>query len=85
MMIDPQNYINNLKNKNYTYLIKEKNKLVTQIYEFENHKNLINEVCIEPSPDVIYKYQLLYLSELCKLIYAKYSSEDLEDDKTKKF
>ena len=75
MMISPETYIDELKNKTYKELIKEKNKLLKEISDFENNKIADEEYNINPSPDVIYQCNLLYLSKLCKLIADKFNKE----------
>ncbi len=75
MMISPESYIDELKNKNYKELIKEKNKLLKEISDFENNKIADEEYNIDPSPDVIYQCNLLYLSKLCELIADKFNKE----------
>lgn len=75
MMISPETYIDELKNKTYKELIKEKNKLLKEISDFENNKIADEEYNINPSPDVIYQCNLLYLSKLCELIADKFNKE----------
>ena len=75
MMISPESYIDELKNKNYKELIKEKNKLLKEISDFENNKIADEEYNIDPSPDVIYQCNLLYLSKLCELIADKFNKK----------
>ena len=75
MMISPDSYIDELKDKTYKELIKEKNKLLKEISDFENNKIADEEYNINPSPDVIYQCNLLYLSKLCELIANKFNKE----------
>lgn len=75
MMISPEAYIDELKNETYKELIKEKNKLLKEILDFENNKIADEEYNINPSPDVIYQCNLLYLSKLCELIADKFNKE----------
>lgn len=75
MMISPESYIDELKDKTYKELIKEKNKLLKEISDFENNKIADEEYNIDPSPDVIYQCNLLYLSKLCELIADKFNKE----------
>lgn len=75
MMISPESYIDELKSKTYKELIKEKNKLLKEISDFENNKIADEEYNINPSPDVIYQCNLLYLSKLCELIADKFNKE----------
>ena len=75
MMISPESYIDELKNKTYKELIEEKNKLLKEISDFENNKIADEEYNINPSPDVIYQCNLLYLSKLCELIADRFNKE----------
>lgn len=75
MMISPESYIDELKNKTYKELIEGKNKLLKEISDFENNKIADEEYNINPSPDVIYQCNLLYLSKLCELIADKFNKE----------
>ena len=75
MMISPESYIDELKNKTYKELIGEKNKLLKEISDFENNKIADEEYNINPSPDVIYQCNLLYLSKLCELIADRFNKE----------
>ena len=75
MMISPETYIDELKNKTYKELLKEKDKLLKEISDFENNKIADEEYNINPSPDVIYQCNLLYLSRLCELIADKFNKE----------
>ena len=75
MMISPESYIDELKNKTYKELLKEKDKLLKEISDFENNKIVDEEYNINPSPDVIYQCNLLYLSKLCELIADKFNKE----------
>ena len=75
MMISPDSYIDEFKSKNYKELIKEKDKLLKEISDFENNKIPAKEYNMNPSPDVIYQCNLLYLSKLCELIADKFNKE----------
>lgn len=80
MMINPQSFVDELMDKSYEELIKEKDKLINKIKRFENKKVTENEYDINPSPDVIYQCNLLYLSELSKLINDKFNKKLWEDE-----
>lgn len=75
MMISPDSYIDEFKNKKYKELVVEKNKLLKEISDFENNNIPEESYNINPSPDVIYQCNLLYLSKLCELIANKYNKE----------
>ncbi len=75
MMISPDSYLEEQKNKSYDDLLKEKKKLQKEILDFENNKIAKDNYNIDPSPDVVYQCNLLYLSKLCELIAKKYNKE----------
>ena len=75
MMISPDSYIDEFKNKKYKELVVEKNKLLKEISDFENNNIPKVSYNINPSPDVIYQCNLLYLSKLCELIADKFNKE----------
>lgn len=75
MMISPDSYIDEFKNKKYKELVVERNKLLKEISDFENNNIPEESYNINPSPDVIYQCNLLYLSKLCELIANKYNKE----------
>lgn len=75
MMISPASYIDSQKEKKYKELLEERNKLLSDIYKFENDNIKNSGLIIDPSPEVIYQCDLMYLGELCKLISEKYNKE----------
>ena len=87
MMISPFTYIEQIKDKSYKELIKEKNDLIKEIKEFEKgyfepSKDFdINEVIIEcPSPEVVYQCNLEYLSALSNYMREKFNKEFIMKD-----
>lgn len=75
MMISPNCYIDELKDKSYKELLKERKELLEAIYSFENEEIEQGEIICSPSPEVVYQMNLEYLGELCKLISKKYNEE----------
>ncbi len=55
MMISPDSYLEEQKNKSYDDLLKEKKKLQKEILDFENNKIAKDNYNIDPSPDVVYQ------------------------------
>jgi len=76
MMISPDYYVKTLKNKSYKQLLIERNKLLNDIYSFENesNNNMIDKQIFSPSPDVIYQMKLNYLAKICELIVKKHNN-----------
>ena len=87
MMISPDTYIEKRKNKSYKELIIERDKLLKDIYNYENSINnktinIDNMVITEPDLYVRYQRNFLYLSKLLILIKDKYKEEyELNQDK----
>ena len=75
MMISPETYINTQKRKTYKELLKERNKLINDIKNFESGNIKNSNLIIEPASEVIYQCNLMYLGELCKLILEKYNKK----------
>ena len=75
MMISPNCYIEDQKDKSYKQLLKEREELLKAIYSFENEEIEQGEMFYSPSPEVVYQMNLEYLGELCKLISKKYNEE----------
>ncbi|MDO4271659.1 MAG: hypothetical protein Q4C83_01585 [Candidatus Saccharibacteria bacterium] len=74
MMISPESYIDEIRDKSYKQLLKEKRRLIKEIDEFENSSRQ-EEIIVLPSPETIYLCNLEYLAELCKLIAEKYGEK----------
>ena len=78
-MVDPQSYIEELKNESYEKLIKVRDKIIREIRHFEKHKEEImqnDEYQICPSPDTVYWWNLMALGCLCELMSKKFNEED---------
>lgn len=75
MMISPNCYIDEIKDKSYKELLKEREELLKAIYSFEKEEIEKGEIIYSPSPEVVYQMNLEYLGELCKLISRKYNEE----------
>ncbi|MBQ8472558.1 MAG: hypothetical protein IJ501_03545 [Bacilli bacterium] len=75
MMISPDLYRDEKQTKTYEELIKEKDKLVKYIRDFEINKIPMDDYLMNPSPEVLYKCNLEYLSELCILIKEKFNKK----------
>ena len=78
MMISPQLYVEEVANKSYNELLIERDELIKKICDFENGTGEDINAITKPSPDTMYQCHLQYLSELCKLILAKYRKETLK-------
>ena len=78
MMISPEGYVDDLKNETYEKVLKERDKIIREIRYFEKHREEImnsEECCISVSPDIVYLWNLKYLSLLCTLLYEKFNEK----------
>ena len=75
MMISPKTFIEQYKDKKYAELLPVRDRLIREIRRFEKqtYDKSLDAMC--PSPEVQYQCKLMYLGELCKLIYEKYNEE----------
>ncbi|MBE6027509.1 MAG: hypothetical protein E7227_02750 [Clostridiales bacterium] len=78
MMISPEGFIEEYKNKSYIELVKVRDELLKEIRGFEKDKGQDGMgIMISPSPEVRYQCNLLYLGKLCELISEKYNIENI--------
>lgn len=79
MMISPQSYISRFKSAKYTDLIKERDRLINELREFEQNEMTGDrsgkEWLIDPDPETRYQWSLDYLAELCMLMRDRYNGE----------
>ena len=79
MMISPQMFIDEVKEYPYDKLIKERNRLVKSLRDFEKSYFAGDKSGDEwhwcPSPDVIYQCELEYLSALCEFMKEKFNRD----------
>ena len=74
MMISPESFANGLLEKTYIELLAVRDELFDEIHEFEKPSMKYDpQISIDPSPEVVYQMNLLYLGVVCKLIAQKYS------------
>ena len=83
MMISPESYIEELKEKSFEALIDERSRLIKEIEELEkivfDKSTDSEEWNMDPGPDVIYQEDLQYLAELCKFLGEKYGEWSCND------
>ena len=72
MMVDPVSFRKSLENATLKEIIKERDKLIREIRRFEKGKTSLDEITMDPSPEVVYMMNNLYLAELCHLLYEKH-------------
>lgn len=86
MMISPEAYIEHFEDAEYLDLIKERDRLMQFITQYEE-KDIAGdrsgeEWGIHPRPDVRYQVYLGYLSRLCMLMTEKYNEAYVWGDRT---
>ena len=72
MMIDPQSFREAFEDAPLDKIIKERDKLIREIRRYEKGDLSLGEITMDPSPEVIYMMNNLYLAELCHLLYEKH-------------
>lgn len=80
-MIAPESYIENVKGLPYKGLIQERDKLIKAIADYEQDLSRASEdpsewTWIDPSPDVVYRMQLLYLAKLLEYMESRFSENE---------
>lgn len=76
MMISPESFIEEHKNKSYKELLAVWDELMSEIIAFEKDTDRLGEEwMIMPSLEVRYQCNLEYLGRLCQLIADKYNRE----------
>ena len=80
MMISPDYYIEQLKDRPYSELIEERDQLILSIREFEEAEKAGDrsgdDWMIMPSPGTRYQMNLEYLSRLCAYMSEKCREEE---------
>ena len=76
MMFSPETFINMIEDKSYENLVKERDKLIREIHEFETGTNADPLIMMKPSPDVIYQCNNLYLIEITKLLNETFRNNE---------
>lgn len=71
MMIDPITFKKAYENATPEEIIKVRDKLIREIRRYEKGNIPLDEITMDPSPDVVYMMNNAYLAELCYLIVEK--------------
>ena len=81
MLFDPKTYSQIIREDSLTELIKERNRLIEEIREYEDSMDDDNIFMTgNPDPETIYLHNHLYLAEVCKLISERLSHSNLNDE-----
>jgi len=73
MMISPRSYANNIRNLPYEELVNERNRISQVLNKFENDELTDAERARNPSPEVVYQCNNLYLIEVTKLLNDRFN------------
>ena len=76
MMVDPSSVKKAYENAKLEKIIKERDKLIREIRRYENGKIPKKDYMVDPSPEVAYRMNNMYLAELCYLIVEKDKEND---------
>ena len=80
-MIDPKTYSLIFMGESLSEIIKERDRLLEEIKEYEDAKadeNIL--MASNPDPETIYLNNHLYLAEVCRLIGERLSHGDFNDE-----
>ncbi len=79
MMISPETYTAELEDKPYPDLIRERDRMIQYLHDFEKKETAGDrsdpEWGCSPSPEVRYQMYLEYLSALCDRMQERYNEE----------
>lgn len=71
MMLDPKDYRKELENATLKKILKDRDRIIEFMHDFENNKLPKKYYERDPSPEVVYLTNLEYLKEICDLIKIK--------------
>ncbi len=80
MMVSPYSYAEMYKDATYEELLKVRNKLIEELWQFERNEVPAEEYMICPSPDTRYSCNLEYMTEICRLVDAAYQRKRLLEE-----
>ena len=80
MMISPEEFLAQYKNSTCEELIFLRERLLEDIYMFEQKQTPTDAWQVRPSPDVAYQCNLQYLAALCNLIAERFNRESIRND-----
>lgn len=79
-MCSPESFLEDYKNKSYEELLEIRDNYLIDVKYFETHTKEImgnDEIC--PSQDIVYWWNLKFLSGLFNLIYEKFITNNEEE------
>lgn len=79
MMVSPQTYGDHIQDKSYLELIRERDRLIHFLKDFEKKEKTGDRSSPDwqccPKPDVVYQMYLEYLAVICGVMQKKYNEE----------
>lgn len=79
-MCSPDGVLDELETASYEELLKIRDKYLTDIKYFEQHaEEIMEKDVMSPSQDVIYQWNLVFLSGLFRLIHEKFNEKYEEE------
>lgn len=78
MLMNPQKFKDLIKDENLSELIRTRDELIDWIRDYEESKRKGYDVVMTPDPEIFYKYNHLYLIEVCRLICENADGEVLD-------
>ena len=81
MMLSPKDYRKELEASNFKKILRERDRIVEFMQDFENDRLPAKYYERDPSPEEVYLINLDYLKEICDLIKIK-KGEDHSDNKS---
>ena len=72
MMISPKDFRAKFENATLDEIIKGRDNLIREIRRYEKGNMSLDELSRDPSPEVVYMMNNLYLAEICHLIHENH-------------
>ena len=76
MMIDPKSYKREFENSSLDKILQERDRIIEFMHDYENENLPEKYYERDPSPEVVYFTNVLYLKEICDLIISKMNERD---------
>lgn len=73
MMISPDGYRELLVGASLEELRVKRDALMASVRRFEKRQHDEREYLVDPSPEVVYQMELLYLAKVCELLCDEYN------------
>ena len=81
MLMTPKMYVDSLKDKSISEMIRTRDELIDDMREYEDAIRKGYDVVMTPDPIIIYKNNYMCLIEVCRLIHENIDDSGLELDR----